>query len=86
MIGHHDGSPGPVFKLWELFRKIIPPDASPLQVKETRRAFYAGSLATYQLIVRLAERDEEAAMKVMAEIDDDIRMFNSNIGDGDAEN
>lgn len=85
-MSHHDGSPGPIQKLWQVFRRVIPPDASPLQVKESRRAFYAGAVATFQLIVRNADRDEETAMRVMSAIDDDIRMFNSNIGDGDAEN
>ena len=27
---------------WENFSKVLPPDAGPVQINETRRAFYAG--------------------------------------------
>lgn len=40
---------------WESYKKmVIPPNAHPTQIKETRRAFYAGAAGQCEIFIQLS--------------------------------
>lgn len=44
---------------WDLFRAaVIPPSAGAMQLRETKRAFYAGARALLALMEQIAANDE----------------------------
>lgn len=53
---------------------VIPKDAPDVQISECRRAFYAGALSAYTLCRDLPD-PESAAMKVLSDLDDELREF-----------
>lgn len=73
---------------WLTYRNgVIPRDAPSVQLTESRRAFYAGAWAFYQLLMnRLEERHEEtpADMAFMAALDAELRAFNDAVKAGTA--
>lgn len=82
----HRQPPTPINSLWQTYRQILPADASLTQIKETRRAFYAGCLGLFQLMVKSSDQEEEKAMLVMNAIDDEIQLWLASIGGGDDQN
>lgn len=49
----------PLAVIWEDYRTtVIPPDASPVQVRETERAFYAGAFALLTAFHRTTSAEE----------------------------
>lgn len=45
---------------WETYRReIVPADAPPVQIQETRRAFYAGVHAALAIMFEISEIDNE---------------------------
>jgi len=53
---------------WDSYRsEVVPPDALPVQVQETRRAFYAGArhLLSGILLMADARQDEEQFMEAI---------------------
>lgn len=63
---------------WEDFSgRCIPPDASPNQVRQTRRAFYAGSMTMFGTMTRISDdRPEDEAMMAMESLWREIQAFN----------
>lgn len=55
---------------WDLFRKLIPPDAPTTQKIEMRRAFYAGANGLFATILNLLEPGAEATDADLAMLDD----------------
>jgi hypothetical protein len=50
-----------VFQEWTNYlEKIVPQGASDLQIEEIRRAFYAGALALYWLVIEASAHRDEA--------------------------
>jgi hypothetical protein len=78
----------PVKSQWDTYRAILPKDAGSIQVFETRRAFYAGAHALFYLILNKLEPttpDEEPTendMKLMDDIDQELRAFAVDIKNG----
>jgi hypothetical protein len=64
---------------WQSYRKmVIPGDASPVQIRETKQAFYAGaSLLWYALMATLDADAEptEADMRRMDSINKEIEAY-----------
>jgi len=56
---------------WELYRKVIPAQASEVQVTETRTAFYAGASYLFaQMMLRLdPDKDKDPTDGDMAVLD-----------------
>lgn len=65
-------------KLWNNYKnKVVPPDASAIQIIETRRAFYAGAS---ELFCALIEKDEDGKdlhedILVLAAIGTEVEQF-----------
>ncbi len=76
----------PINKLWAVYRQILPRDATPAQIKETRRAFYSGAVAMFQFIVAVSDHDEGQATAAMTAVDDEARAFFAGVGSGDDQN
>lgn len=50
-----------VFDAWQDYaRKIVPADAGAVQVEECRRAFYAGAISFYRLMMEASQDPNEA--------------------------
>jgi hypothetical protein len=62
---------------WETYRLIIPRDASKAQLIETRRAFYAGAGALFELVTNLSEGSEPQAsdLQKMSDIQKELHDF-----------
>jgi hypothetical protein len=45
---------------WLAYSKVLPADAGPVQVEETRRAFFAGAFSLFRRIVGTLEPGTEA--------------------------
>ena len=61
---------------WEDYRAAtMPKDAPDVQVAETRQAFYAGALATFQLMIAFSEYSEEAAAEMLDTLNEEICVF-----------
>ncbi len=54
----------------EFFARCIPPEASEIQRRETRRAFYAGGAALFQTILTLLEPGAEPTEGDLLLLDD----------------
>lgn len=50
--------------------RVIPVDAPPVQVTETRRAFYAGAMAFLSIVMNQAEAGAEPTDNDLAMMDD----------------
>jgi hypothetical protein len=69
-------------KGWEGYRKLLPPDAPPIQVKETRQAFYGGAAVLFEAIMRTLDPGEEptdADMQKMKDIQRELSEFGRNL-------
>lgn len=55
--------------------KVIPDTAGPVQQAETRQAFYAGALSTFQLVSAFSEQEESVAMQMIDTLDQEINIF-----------
>ena len=66
---------------WESFRRqiLVPAGAGHVQVMETRRAFYAGASAFFDLALRFDDDDDKAAAQLSA-INDEMEAFSKQIG------
>lgn len=65
-------------KGWEGYRKLLPPDASPIQIKETRQAFYGGAAILFEAIMRMLDPGEdptEQDMQRMSDIQAELSEF-----------
>lgn len=58
--------------------KVIPQDASPIQVQECRRAFYAGAHGLFYSVLNLVSDSEEVTQEdeiLMEEIERELNNF-----------
>ena len=73
----------PIAKGWESYRRmVVPADAPPNQVEETRKAFFAGASILFEaLMLALDPGDEptEADLHTMADIQAEIDEFGQNL-------
>lgn len=78
-------NPNHVRSQWEAYRAILPKDASATQIIETRRAFYAGAQCLMHLLLQRLEpgtEETENDLKMMDDIDSELRQFAINISNG----
>lgn len=70
---------------WNLYVKMVYGDASTLnkqQLKETRRAFYAGNYTMLSLVKRASESDEDTAIATLDKIHAELVAFLAEIQAG----
>ena len=79
MTGAGDKGAGRIEALFDYYRAaVIPAGAGPVQVRECRLAFFAGSMASFYSIfsaLREGEGPTEAEMAFIAAIDSELREF-----------
>lgn len=63
---------------WNSYRQeVMPKNAAPTQVKETRRGFYAGALAMLSIIKRISDKcSKEQGAQKLDEVQRELNMFN----------
>ncbi len=70
-------------KGWESYRRtVVPKDASEVQLKETRQAFFAGAAILFQTIMMSMDSGEEptdADMRRMQALQDELDEFGAQI-------
>lgn len=71
---------------WALYRaQVIPADAGKVQVKEARRAFYAGAQAMLNeqiTMLDLSTEITEADLRKMDELDHELKQFATDVQRG----
>lgn len=58
--------------------KVVPNGAPPIQIQESKRAFFGGVTALLGIMQTIGERDdidEESGAKILGLIDDECRQF-----------
>jgi hypothetical protein len=55
---------------WDSYAKLIPSDASAVQLQETRRAFYAGAVALFYTVATMLDEGQEPTEADLAKMDD----------------
>ncbi len=63
-------------------REVVPADAGPGRVKETRYAFYGGAMALFRSIMAILEPGAEPTAKdlaVMASIQNELHSFGAEV-------
>lgn len=51
---------GPIQTEWIHYSAVLPPDAGPIQIEETRRAFFAGAYTLFHRILGQLQPGEDA--------------------------
>jgi hypothetical protein len=70
---------------WNDYReRVIPKDAGEIQLKETRRAFYAGTISTLEAVLALKEESDEKAIAWLHATEDECLAFAFHIQEGKA--
>lgn len=79
---------GRVEREWLTYRSgVLPPDASSVQVRETRRAFYGGAIMILAALMGAVGTDDVSEMDgvvIMAEIHDEMTAFLEDVKQGRA--
>lgn len=74
---------GPVAKEWAVYRRTcVPPHAGPVQVEQTRRAFYCGALALFHSILGALSEDREPMpedFSLLEGIDAELKAFTADL-------
>jgi len=74
--------------VWTAYReRVVPEDASRIQIQETRRAFYAGATALMALLLAHLDPGSEATaddLRMMDELDAELKRFAADIAEGRA--
>jgi hypothetical protein len=68
---------------WDSFEKaVLPKDASPIQVQETRRAFYGGAQSMIFALMEMGDSDvsEEAGANILEGYNQELSEFSKRIG------
>ena len=62
---------------WNEYRqKVVPPKAGPVQVKETKRAFYAGAAAMfYTLILNATDKNSNKDLDVVEALHQELEAW-----------
>ena len=63
---------------WEDFRKkVVPQNASNIQIAEMRKAFYAGAYAAISIMVKIGAEDvsEEAGVEILETLKNECELF-----------
>lgn len=67
---------------WLSYRAVLPANASPIQLQETRRAFYAGCVSLLKLLSALEDDglSDDAGALVIEGLSAELKAFNKAIG------
>ena len=66
--------------------QVLPADVGPVQLQETRRAFYAAANAVLQVMLHLVatQEDDEAGVRILQGMHDECIAFSRAIARGEA--
>lgn len=68
-------------QMWlQYMDKIIPKDAHPIQIKESKRAFYAGAASMFELTTNMPEGPDELGMKHLSNLQNELIEYGRKIG------
>ena len=67
---------------WLSYRAILPADASPIQIQETRRAFYAGCVCTLKILSALEDDNlsDDAGAHIIEGLQFELEAFQQAVG------
>jgi len=71
--------------LWRRYARVLPVNASALQIRETRRAFYAGAAALIGGLMRVLEAGSEPTeedLNLMTSLNDELEAFFKHVKEG----
>lgn len=72
-------------EMWDSFHKnIIPKNAHPIQVQETRRAFYAGAQGMMMINHKITNFSDDEGVEILEELTDELQQFMRDLLDGKA--
>jgi hypothetical protein len=67
---------GTIADLWGSYElRVVPPNALPVQRRETRRAFYAGFKAMLDMSYLAGERSQDVAVAIILDYEKECRAF-----------
>lgn len=69
---------------WDAFRAlVVPQDAPPMQVREMRRAFYAGAEAMSRINFAVGDANvsEQAGIEILEGVQDELARFAQQVAD-----
>jgi hypothetical protein len=72
---------------WRSYRnEVMPANAGPTQLQETRRAFYAAAHSVLQVMLHVvaAEEDDEVGVQILQAMHDECQAFSQSIARGEA--
>lgn len=73
------------FEWKEFWRMVKPANASDIQRKEMRRAFYAGNNAMLHMVQHIADvNDEDAGAAELQKLDNELNAFKKDVTEGRA--
>ena len=65
-----------IARAYDLYRAVvIPKDAGATQIAEIRKAFYAGSWATFQTMCKISDQEEDASVEEIEGLNKELRQF-----------
>lgn len=65
-----------IYSMWIDYKNCIPKNAGDVQIKETRRAFYAGCSAIFALLVNdFSEMEQDKAEMSMDSVLEELNRF-----------
>lgn len=74
-----------VKKLWNLYHdEVMPKNPHPIQLQETRRAFYMGAHSVMTIFTKITDLPEDEGVEILEEITDEIQQFMRDVLDGKA--
>lgn len=77
--------PGAIAKAWEEYRTgVLPKNAPPIQVMETRRAFYAGAQCFFAATLEFSDQDtpDERGVDALEAMNQELQGFARDVVEG----
>lgn len=68
----------------EYYKMVVPKNANPIQVQETRRAFYAGMYSMLQMSRALTVLDDDDAVEELGNLNEELEQFSVDVANGKA--
>lgn len=69
---------------WDDYRRnVMPASANAIQLSECRRAFYAGAVWVYGVLIEHGDDGEAEVFRLFDRLRDELFAFQANVGKGD---
>lgn len=68
---------------WQSYKTmVVPPDAEEVQLKETRKAFYAGAVGLFDILMSQQGAGEQHYFQLLDDIKEELEQFKNMITQG----